>query len=158
VVGKTIDLNEETWEIVGVMPHDFGYPVASERPTDIYAPIAFKAADRTRGNSRNYNYTSIGRLKAGVTMAQASDQMFRLSEALDQQYPKWSPNRRLRVIPLHEHLVGRVKSWMLMLLAAVGLLLLISCANVANLMLARATARSREIGIRAALGATRWRL
>ena len=84
--------------------------------------------------------------------------MFRLSEALDTEYPKWAPGRRLRVISLHEHLVGRVKSWMLMLLAAVGLLLLISCANVANLMLARATARSREIGIRAALGATRWRL
>jgi putative ABC transport system permease protein len=158
VVGRTIDLNEETWEIVGVMPQAFAYPVASERPTDIYSPIAFKATDKTRGGSRNYNFTAIGRLKPGVMLTQASDQMFRLSEALDTQYPKWAPGRRLRVISLHEHLVGRVKSWMLMLLAAVGLLLLISCANVANLMLARATARSREIGIRAALGATRWRL
>ncbi|HET7221487.1 MAG TPA: ABC transporter permease [Vicinamibacterales bacterium] len=158
VVGKTIDLNEESWEIVGVMPRRFSYPVASDRPSEIYTPIAFRAEEKTRADNRNYNWTIIGRLKAGVTIEQAHENMSSIAAALDQQYPKWSPGRRARVISLHHHLVGRVRSWMLLLLGSVALVLLIACANVANLMLARATARTREMGIRAALGAGRWRL
>jgi len=155
VVGKTVVLDDEAWDVVGVMPRGFTYPVATAQPPDLYVPVAFRDEDLVRADSHNYNYSVIGRLKPGVSVAQASSQMDLVAEALDAQYPEWAPGLRIRIVTLHEHLVGRVRSWMVMLLGAVVFVLLIACANVANLMLARATVRGTDVAIRAAQGASR---
>ncbi len=160
IVGRTIPLEGGAYEVIGVMPRGFEYPVGFLRPNELWVPYVVPQDERIRDpHSRSMYLQTIARLKPGVALRQAQAQMDQVAAAIEKANPEWNKDSRIGVRALRDHLIGaRTKSWMLMLLGAVAIVLLIACANVANLLLARATAREREIGIRAALGAGRWRL
>ena len=169
IVGRVIPLedleggpgaNDGGYEVIGVMPPGFAYPVGATRATDIWVPYVVPPNQRIRDVSMRVRYLQvIARLKAGVSLGEAKAQMSTVADAIEKANPVWNKDSRIGVRPLVDHIVGaRIRSWMLMLLGSVGVVLLIACANIANLLLARASAQERDAGIRAALGASRWRL
>lgn len=155
VVGKSVTLNGTSYEVVGVIPAAFTF-YGQDR--DVYTPIGQWNDVSFRDRRVDVSEHGIGRLKAGVTLAQAKADMDGIAQHLAAEYPEADKAEGITLVGMKEDIVGNVQPFLLVLLAAVGFLLLIACANVASLLLARATSRSRELAVRAALGASQVRV
>jgi putative ABC transport system permease protein len=150
-IGTPIKFNDRIFTIAGVLQPGIRYPARA----DIYVPSWIRPETPSRSA---HNYRVIARVRDGVSIDQARAEMLTIAKQLETQYPQSNTGKLVEVVPLQDLLVGTTRGTLLTLLGAVGLVLLIACANVANLLLARATAREREMVVRAAVGAARGRL
>ncbi len=154
ILGQSITLDSQPYTVVGVLPSGFELL----QPADVFLP--FTPWAKTLPDDRNWHpgIFVIGRLSDGIAREQARTEMVGITKRLEQQYPIYNTGKSADVVGLQEQLVQNVRPALLLLLGAVGAVLLIACVNVANLLLARAAARGREVAIRTSMGASRWRV
>src|SRR5882757_3079294 len=161
IIGKTIDLNGKAQTVVGIAPKDFGFFVKQGTLTgnkpQLWSPWALPAELRQHKSVGRF-MTVVARLKPGVTPKQAQTDVSTIAARLEQQYPDYDGHWGVNVVPLRQQITGELRPALLILLGAVTFVLLVACANVSSLLLARAAGREREIGIRTAIGASRWRM
>ena len=159
LINKTITLNGHSYTVIGVMPKGFEFPIQND-PLDLWTTIAEDASGESPVTAQRgaHFLRVIGRLKSGVSKTQAQAEVDTIAGRLTQQYPDTNTNKGIRIEPTLEALVGDVRPALLILLGAVACVLLIACANVANLLLARAMTRHKEMAVRSALGASRLRV
>lgn len=159
LVGKSITLDGKNYNVIGIAPPGFQYPDKTELwlPPLKLVPELYPGQDVTQTRRMGYLWV-VALLKPGVSVQQAASEMETITARLRQQYPDTNNKRFNRVVSLHEHLVGDTNKLLWLLLGAVTFVLLIGCANVANLLLASGASRQKEMAIRAALGASRWRV
>jgi putative ABC transport system permease protein len=156
IIGRAVTLNGESYTVIGVMPRGVHLHAYGNWNDELWVPIAFTNEEST--NRGTHFLEVIARIKPGITLKQAQAEIETIAARLAKEYPKYNTRIGATVMPLHEEIVGDIKPALLILLGAVGFVLLIACANVANLLLARAAVREKEIALRLALGASRSRL